>query len=330
MQFLLEILLIFFIGFASSYAFLPFLIRRMKLSGNTAPDMNKYEKPKVAELGGFAVIFGFLFAVLAAVFLHSHLGQFPELSLSALFAGILTIFLMGFLGIFDDLIGWKKGIRQYQHALIPILAALPLMALSVGSTVITVPFIGFVEFGILYSLIVVPLGVTGASNASNMLAGFNGLEAGLGIINATTMMAIALLLMRIEAVILMIAMIGALIAFMLFNWHPAKIFPGDAVTLMIGAGIASAAVIGNMEKFGVLLYALFFVELFLKSRKWFQAESFGIPQNDGTLKAPKEIDSITHIIMKLGRFKEKQITGAILGIQSIIALIVFTSFILGI
>jgi UDP-N-acetylglucosamine--dolichyl-phosphate N-acetylglucosaminephosphotransferase len=156
-----------------------------------------------------------------------------------------------------------------------------------------------------------------------MLAGLNGLEAGLGIINVFTILAIALITGKIEAIIIMAAMLGALIAFIKFNWFPAKIFPGDSLTLMIGAGIATAVIIGDMEKIGILLFGIYFVELAIKAKHKFQSQCFGIPQKNGTLKPNPAGGSITHWIMRRGQFTEKQVTLIILGIQSIIAVIVF-------
>ena len=46
----------------------------------------------------------------------------------------------------------------------------------------TFPFIGLIDFGIIYTVILLPLGIAVASNLTNMLAGFNGNESGMGII----------------------------------------------------------------------------------------------------------------------------------------------------
>ncbi len=316
------------LSFVISNKIIPFIIFRMNLRGITVPDMNKFSKTKVPLMGGTGVLFGFLAAVLVAIFFYSHLDLFPGLKLTTLLAGIFTIFMMNFLGVFDDLIGWKDGIRQYQHALVPLLASLPLVALSVGTSTSSVPFIGTVFFGIWYSLVIVPIAVTGASNATNMLAGMNGLEAGLGIINTTTMMLIGLLYGKIEMAILMAGMLGALIAFIRYNWNPAKIFPGDSLTLMVGASLAAASIIGDVEKFGLALFALFFVEFVLKARYKFQSESFGIPQKDGTLKAPERVSSLPHLVLKWGgKMREEQVVGRILLAQSLIALFVLSAFI---
>ena len=338
MLFLLVIALVMAASFLVPKYVLPLWIERMKKRGMVGKDINKTGKPEVAELGGIPVWLGFSFAIMLAIFCATYL-HWIELNLTHLLAGLATILLVGFLGVIDDLIGWKDGIRQWQHALIPLFAALPLMAIKIGNPAIKIPFLGLlpnefmvpffglVSFGVVYSLFIVPIGVTGASNATNMLAGLNGLEAGLGAIMAATLLIITFSHGQVEAAIIAAAMLGALLAFLIFNWFPSKIFGGDSLTLMIGAGIATIVIIGNMEKLGVILMAIFFVELVLKLRYRMQVESFGVPQKNGVLKAPsKKSGSLTHIIMKLGNFTEKQVVLRILALQviaSVITLLVF-------
>jgi UDP-N-acetylglucosamine--dolichyl-phosphate N-acetylglucosaminephosphotransferase len=305
----------------------------------TGSDMNKHGKPAVAELGGIPVWLGFSFGIMLAIFFATY-SHWININLTYILAGLATIITIGFLGAIDDLIGWKDGIRQWQHALIPLFAALPLMAIKIGNPAIKIPFFGLVpseyllpfgivSFGVIYSLFLVPIGVTGASNATNMLAGLNGLEAGLGAIMALTLLIISLVYGQPEAAIIAAAMLGALLAFLRYNWYPAKIFGGDSLTLMIGASIATIVILGNMEKLGVILMALFFVELVLKLRYKMQVESFGIPQKDGTLKSPvKKIGSLTHWIMNMGNFTEKQVVIRILAMQAIVSIVVLLVFFL--
>ncbi len=323
----LGLLAIFVSALFATWAVIPFFIRRMHLRGITGKDINKNSQPAVAEMGGTTVLMGFIFSVMMALALNSYLNVFPSLNLLALLAAMLTIVLVGLLGIIDDLIGWKNGIRQYQHALIPVFAALPLMVLPevIGNTGVDVPLLGFINFGIFYSLILVPLAVTGASNATNMLAGLNGLEGGMALINSTVILIVAIILGEVEVAILMLGLIGAILAFLKFNWFPAKIFPGDSFTLMNGASIAAVVIIGNMEKVGLMLFGLYFIELLLKARTKFQGQSFGIVQEDGTLKAPEKTASLTHVIMRHSKLTEKQVVMVILAIQVAIAL--FTLFI---
>jgi UDP-N-acetylglucosamine--dolichyl-phosphate N-acetylglucosaminephosphotransferase len=313
---------------------MPPFIKRMHEQNLIGKDMNKFDKPPVAELGGVIVFFGFSLGILTAIFLSTYLKVFP-LNLSILLGGLCTITIISMIGLIDDVIGWKKGIRQWQHALFPIIAALPLMAIQAGETTINLPITGPIDVGIIYSLILIPIGVTGASNATNMLAGLNGLEAGLSGLIIAALGLVALVNGRIEALILALAMIGALIAFSKFNWKPAKIFGGDSLTLMCGATIAVITIVGNMEKVGVALMILFFIEFFLKAKKKFQGESFGTPQKNGLLVSPKEKQSLTHYAMDLKIFgitifkptTEDKVVTRLLTIQAAICLVVLTYYI---
>lgn len=320
--------------FVTNY-FLPFLISRMEKRGIVGIDMNKFSKPKVAEMGGIGVWLGFSTGIILSIFVFSYL-KWIDINLTFLLAGLSTIAMVGFLGVLDDLVGWKKGIRQWQHALIPVFAALPLMAVKISNPPVFLPFVGFVpgdyalpifgtvSFGIIYSLVFVPVGVTGASNAANMLAGLNGLEAGLGAIICAALAIVAFTQGQTEALLISVAMLGALLAFLRFNWFPARVFGGDSLTLMIGASIATASILGDMEKIGVLLMGMYFLELVLKGRFWMQKEGFGIPTKGGFLKSPRCASSVTHLVMRQGKFTEKRVVEILLAAQLLIGIIVFS------
>ena len=319
-------------GVLSAYIVTKFiLIPRFRTRGLIGVDMNKLEKPEVPEMGGIGVMFGFAFAIMVALAAYRMLDF--TLNLTAVLAAFSTVFIVGVIGILDDLVGWKKGIEQWQHALFPIFAALPLMVLpdTINTTVLTLPFFGPVNFGILYSVLVVPIAITGASNAVNMLAGFNGLEAGMGTMITGTLLLVGVLLPadypgKTETIILMAAMFGALLAFLHFNWFPAKIFGGDSLTLMIGASIAAVAIVGNLEKIAMLLFALYFIELLIKAKHKFKSECYGIPQKDGRLKPDPNGGSITQWVMRRGSFTERQVVLIILGMQTLVSLFVLFLF----
>ena len=317
---------------AATYLIIKFLlIPRFTQRGLTGTDMNKYDKPQIPEMGGIGVLFGFAFAVLVALALF-RVFDFP-LNLTAVLAVFATVAIVGVIGVLDDLVGWKKGIEQWQHALLPIFAALPLMVLpnTINTTMLTLPFIGPVEFGILYSLLVVPIAITGASNAVNMLAGFNGLEAGMGLIISFTLLIIGVLLPmdypgKTETIIITAGMVGALLAFLHFNWFPAKIFGGDSLTLMIGAAVASVAIVGNLEKVSMLLFGLYFLELIFKAKHRFRSECYGIPQKNGRLKPDPRGGCLTQWVMRRGSFTERQVVLAILGMQVLVSAFVMGLF----
>lgn len=332
-------LLLFLLACIGTFLSTPFLFNRLRRRGIVGRDMNKSNEPEIPEMGGIGIWLGFALGVLLAIFLDTYL-QLTHLDLTLFLAGMLTITIVAFIGIVDDLIGWRKGLRQYQHALLPILAALPLMAVNVTNAPFSLPLIGLlpaniglpilggISFSLLYSLILVPIGVTGASNATNMLAGLNGLETGLGALIIGTLFIISVLENQIEAAILAASMTGALLGFLVFNWFPAKVFGGDSLTLMVGATIATISILGNMEKIGIILMVLYFIELVLKAKHKFQGESFGKIQSDGTLKAPEKIGSLTHIAMRSGKLREDKVVLRILVIQLFICIMVLLLYFL--
>ena len=297
----------------------PSFIRKMYEQGFVGRDMNKYNKPLIAELGGAVVFLGFGFGIFLAILISIYLNSIP-VSLSLLLAGFSTVAMIAIIGVIDDLRGWKKGIKQWQHALFPVFASLPLIVVTIGKTTIVVPIFGTINFGIIYPLLLIPIGITGASNAFNLLAGFNGLETGQGILLTSTLTIIALITGQYTAAILGITMIGALIAFLFFNWFPAKIFGGDSLTLMVGANLAVISIVGNIEAYGAMTIGLFVIEFIIKSKHKFKSECFGIPNKRGTLSENPKGGSITQLILKTGKGKmtEKGLVLRILIIQAVI------------
>lgn len=313
------------VSFILTIILLPPFIKRMKIQKFLGTDLNKFNKPKVAELGGTMVFLGFTAGIFSAIFLATYFEVF-KINLGFLLAGFSTIAIIAFVGFIDDIIGWKKGIRQWQHALFPIIAALPLMAISIGKTSMNIPFFGTIDFGIFYSILIIPIAITGAANAFNMLAGHNGLEAGQGIILTSVLTIIAFFSGQTTALILGLAMIGALLGFLYFNWFPAKIFGGDSLTLMVGANLAIMSILGNMQTFGAILISLFFIEFLIKAKHKFKSECYGVPQKNGILKASPKRGSLTHFILKLKPMKETHLVLTILGIQVLIGLVVLSIY----
>ncbi|MCS7216977.1 MAG: hypothetical protein NZ924_04820 [Candidatus Bipolaricaulota bacterium] len=94
----------------------------------------------------------------------------------ALLAVLATVLLTGLVGILDDLLDLRQGVKAF----LPVPAALPWAAVRARQARLIVPSVGPINPGIFYPLFLVPLGVTGAANAVNMLAGFHGAERGMG------------------------------------------------------------------------------------------------------------------------------------------------------
>jgi UDP-N-acetylglucosamine--dolichyl-phosphate N-acetylglucosaminephosphotransferase len=324
------------IAFSVTFLLIPKYIKKASSMGLIGKDMNKYEKPPVPEAGGITVIAGLVSALLFYIFVETFIYG-TQSNLISIFAILATLLLAVFIGFVDDILGWKTGIRRINKVLLTIPLGIPFMVINAGQSTMFMPFIGSFNFGLFYPLLIVPLGIICAANAYNMLAGYNGLEAGLGVIILTTLGIVNWINGLAWLAIISFIGVFALLAFLVFNWCPAKIFPGDSMTYGIGAFIAMIAIVGDLEKIGLILFIPFIIDAILSL--WPEltgkgkVEAFAKPNEDNSLEKPyKGIHDLTHFALaSLKRMKkkvyEKDVTTFILLLELFVVLIVFMFFI---
>ena len=306
-------ILIFAVSFLISFAGFLFMIPRFKEAGIVGRNRNSLGQEEIAEMGGLVIVAGYSAGIILIISLKTFFDLFTLVNLTSILAAFSTIMVVALLGIFDDLISIKQEVKAFM----PVFAALPLIALKEGFTIMKVPFIGFVDFGIFYHLILIPLGVTGAANAVNMLAGFNGLETGMGLVAVGSLAIIAYLIGETTAFILSIAILGALFAALYFNWFPAKVLIGDVGTLTIGAVIASIVIIGNYETAGGIIIIPYVIDFVIKAKNRFPY-SFGI-YREGKLYCPEDGPvGLGQLIMKIcGGISERNLVLVLMGIEAV-------------
>lgn len=320
------ILVSFILTFAVTYFLTSAWIRAAKHIGLVGRDMNKYSKPEVAEMGGIAVVSGFVAGVLYYIGLSTFYFH-QDSNLIYILAALTTVLIITIIGMLDDLLGWKIGLKQWQKPLLTLVAALPMMVVNAGESSMVLPVLGRMDLGILYPLVIIPLGIAGAANGFNMLAGYNGLEAGMGVIILSAMGFIAWQSNAVWVAVIAGCMLFALLAFLRYNWFPAKVFPGDSLTYSVGALIACVAILGNMEKIALILFLPYFLDFLLPLRKRMRVEAFGKPASDGSLELPSDgIYDTTHAaILFLRRLKgtayEYEVTSLILAVEATIAVL---------
>lgn len=316
------------ISFLLCFTLIPFWIRKANSLGLNWEDMNKIKSDKVAGSGGIIVLLAFLVSVLTYIAYRVFILDSKNGFLIQIFALMLVVSFMGFIGFIDDLFGWHHGgLSIESRVMLVVFGAIPLVAINAGKSLITFPFLGPVEMGLLYPLFFIPLGILATTTTFNMLAGFNGLEAGQGAILLSGLALVAYLTGNAWIAIICLCMVLALIGFFYYNWSPAKVFPGDVMTYAVGVLIASAAIVGNFERIAFFFYIPYILEVCLKLRGKLKRQSFGKPMKDGTLSKPYDkIYSLTHlgieVLRKLGiRPTEKAVVMAILSFQVIVILI---------
>lgn len=284
-------------AFIATFFITPYLTKRLKVRRIVAPDVHKAGKPRIPRMGGAALVFGYLAGnlILIPFIIDTWLAQ--------QFAAISSILLVFLVGMVDDIL----KLRQRMKVVLPLFAAIPLVTAVSADRTILIPFMGSVSVGLLYPLVLVPIGVIAASNLTNMLAGLNGLEVGCGTIATFSILAAAFITDKPRCALIMAPLLGSLIAFLYYNRYPAKILPGNSGTYVIGAAIAVAVVLGGMVVVGAIALLPQIIEFFIKASHRFRTQSFGILNPDGKLTAPEKNGSLTHILMKLGRYNEPQL-----------------------
>jgi len=293
--------------------------RGRKLLGK---DMHKPNKPLVAEFGGLGFSLGFILSAFISIGLFVLL-KYPDMAISeALYTTSFVIAIATTLGLMSDLFKFKWG----TNAILPAMNALPLVGYAMydNMTIISTPF-GSIQLGPVGYLLALLLGATGSANAINMIAGYNGLEAGMTLIIVATLSAMAFVSGNIPVVIIGLLGIGALLGFLYWNKYPAKVFPGDVGTWSFGSLIFVMAVLGKLEFWAVLLFALYFVNLAMmgvhlakkgKKRKFAKVTKRGILKSD--------VPTYTLYFWLINKFKlsEKGIIIVMYLLQAIVSIIV--------
>lgn len=271
----------------------------------------------VPNLGGIAIFLGF--SVIASIFINP--AEFPKWNY--IVAAILILFVTG---VKDDLINVnpsKKFIAQ--------LAASTIIALLADFRLDNLyGFMGINEMPYILSLIITIIGCTFVSNAFNLIDGIDGLAGTIALV-CTFFLGLAFAVNNLYSpAIISFSLMGAIIAFLKFNYAPARIFMGDSGSLVIGFVIAVLAIIltDNVRQLetnvlfhsskSVLLVALslFFIPVFDTFRVFITRIAHG--------KSPFAADRshLHHYLLDLG-FSHSKIVVILTSSNLIIILIAF-------
>lgn len=203
-------------------------------------DVHKESLPKIPKSGGILWIFSYLVGIF---FLYPFVSYSTQI---AFIASGYAVTLAALIGLIHDMADLPWRVK----ALTPLLASIPLISMRLGLTTVKIPFIGPIDFGIFYYLIIIPMLVTGCANTVNMLGGLNGVESG-----GSLIVAAALTIGSVMAgpsyemgYALMVPLLGASLALFIYNKYPSKVFVGDVGTLSFGVAFACYGILANLER----------------------------------------------------------------------------------
>jgi UDP-GlcNAc:undecaprenyl-phosphate GlcNAc-1-phosphate transferase len=201
----------------------------------------KTHKHPVAYLGGVGILVGLVVGVLAGIgIIQGQVGF--ETSLKWLLGIIAGTFIACFVGLVDDILNikpWQKMLGQVAAAGVLLLAGIR-PSLQFISSYFGFPLSGQVEW--ILGVFIVVFFVLGATNSLNLLDGLDGLCGGVTAIITLGMLFLAVHLSTWKfsdsgdpvRLIICLGLTGGVLGFLPFNRHPAKIFMGDAGSLLLG------------------------------------------------------------------------------------------------
>ncbi|WP_407385691.1 phospho-N-acetylmuramoyl-pentapeptide-transferase [Ruminococcus sp.] len=218
-------------------------------------------------MGGIMFIIGIVVAATAGVLLYA-IGHGLDSISRFVFAGLLFALMNGGIGFIDDYVKVVKkrnlGLTAMQKLVLQFLAAaiyLFVMYLCKDNTEIIIPFVGYVDLGFFY-YIVMAVVLVGIVNAVNLTDGIDGLVGSITFFSCLFMMLIANVLGdHVANVIYAAAAAGGCLGFLVWNFHPAKCFMGDTGSLFLGAMVSSIAIAMDMHLLLLLLALTYLLEM---------------------------------------------------------------------
>lgn len=261
---LTKVILAIFLGFMGSIIIGYFLIRflrNIQLKQTISDYVGNMHLKKVGTptLGGLIFVSSTILTIILLMIKESIVFNY-ELGM------VLFIFISySALGLLDDFISLKRanneGLTSYQKFIIQALIALFVFSLYLkngGTTSLNITALNLnIEMGWFYGVFLLFV-LVGASNAVNITDGLDGLASGLSVIAFIAFALISIIVGMTNIGIFLFVLIGALMGFLFYNTHPAKIFMGDVGSLSLGAVMGIVAILTHKE-ITLLVVAFVFV-----------------------------------------------------------------------
>lgn len=255
------ILMGFLITVLISPIFIPFL-RRLKFGQSIREEGPKSHQKKkgTPTMGGLMI----LFSIVVTTFVMT--GKFAEPTVKTYLLLLVTLG-FGLLGFLDDFIKvvMKRnlGLTSLQKLIGQIIVSAIFYFIfekNEFSTEVSIPLTDIsYDLGWFYFLFVI-FWLVGFSNAVNLTDGLDGLVSGTSAIAFGALAVLAWSLSQFEIAIFSVAVVGAVLGFLVFNAHPAKVFMGDTGSLALGGAIATVAILLKLEIILIIIGFVFVME----------------------------------------------------------------------
>lgn len=193
------------------------------------PNHRKVHTKLMPRLGGLAIYIGFVVA-------YFIIAPATDVALGLLIGGSIVVLV----GALDD----KYQLSPKVKLLGQLIAASVVVAFGLQVELVNLPF---GEDAVIFGWLSIPITIfwiVGVTNAINLIDGLDGLAAGVSAIATATIMVMALIMGNTTVALLCMVLLGSILGFLFFNFHPAKIFMGDSGALFLGFSLATLSILG--------------------------------------------------------------------------------------
>ncbi|KOO37212.1 glycosyltransferase family 4 protein [Priestia koreensis] len=202
-----------------------------KIGATDKPNNRKVHQKIMPRLGGLAIYISFLIGY----FILTPNSQYVKVDAMLIGSTIIII-----TGVLDDMIELSAKIKLLGQVLA---AGIVVVYGGVQVDFVNLPFGGTLEFGFL-SIPLTMLWIIGITNAINLIDGLDGLAAGVSSIVLITISGMAIMKGDMFVASMGMIVLGGTLGFLVYNFHPAKIFMGDTGALFLGYMISVLSLLG--------------------------------------------------------------------------------------
>ncbi|WP_141431399.1 phospho-N-acetylmuramoyl-pentapeptide-transferase [Bacillus sp. 03113] len=251
----------FLITVLLSPVFIPFL-RRLKFGQSIREEGPKSHQKKsgTPTMGGLVILLSIVVTTLVMT------GKYAEPTVKTYLLLFVTLG-FGLLGFLDDFIkivlkrnlGLTSKQKMAGQIIISIIFYI-ILRQNEFSTTISLPLTN-ISFDLGWFFVVfIIFWLVGFSNAVNLTDGLDGLVSGTAAIAFGAFAILAWYQSQFEIAIFSVAVVGAVLGFLVFNAHPAKVFMGDTGSLALGGAIATIAILTKLEILLIMIGGVFVIE----------------------------------------------------------------------
>ena len=216
-------------------------------------DSRKIHTGKISRLGGIGIFVSSALSLILFFILfksaHSEISYFSTEKIVLISISVINIFIAGILDDFTDMRARNKLFFQMICAALIIIAGIRIQNILIPFTNI------IINFGV-WSYPITFLWIIGVTNAVNLIDGLDGLSATICIFTASVYAFIFFMMGHFIVAGLSIIIAGSLVAYIIFNFPPARIFMGDSGSLTLGFILSVLPIIAEPNSGESLLYPI--------------------------------------------------------------------------